>query len=321
VVAFLAELPTGPATVARRVRAIDAAHRGAAHLPPGEAHELDEILRRRQVASRFDAKAVAKALNVIPVGGWPTGIVGRRDAAIVALVCAAGLTRAQVQSLRIGTGQGFPLGGADASHRQHGAPQGQSTGSWDDATALLASMPRTEAAGTEAAGTEAAGTCPTCALSRWLRVAAAFEQRGWRAVRAELADYGEVLAGDEGSHDCARVITPPATGRGGGVPLFCAIDRHGAPEIGYPLSTRSITAVVAHRLCAGAEAPVDESWDAGVSEAVGVGGRRAWGVEERQRVAARFAEVEAALDEMEDQAEAIMARVHAAMGDDPEDRK
>lgn len=100
VAAFLSELPAGAATIGRRIRAIDATHRSAGLPAPGAAAELDEALGRRPAPPRFDAKAVARALEAIPVGGSPTGIVGRRDAAIVALVCAGGFTRAQVQGLR-----------------------------------------------------------------------------------------------------------------------------------------------------------------------------------------------------------------------------
>lgn len=303
VVAFLAELPTGPATVARRVRAIDAAHRGAAHLPPGEAHELDEILGRRQVAPRFDAEAVAKALKAIPVGGWPTGIVGRRDAAIVALVCAAGLTRAQVQALRTGTGHCAPCD-------QRSVQSGRSAADREEPTAILASIARTETA----------GSCPACALSRWLHVAAGLERSGWRTVRAELADLGEVPAGAETAHDCAQLLAWPPTNGHGGLPLFCAIDRHGAPETGWALSTRSITAIVASRLHVADQADGSQWTDAEIHDGiVGAGdGRRQWGTEDRRRAAERFAEVDATLDQMEAEAEAIMARVKAAMGEELE---
>lgn len=172
--AFRAEIIAGPATIARRVRAIDAAHTAAGFPAPAKTAKL--------VASpgclpppRFDQDLVARALEVIPVGGWPVGIVGRRDAAIVALVCTGGLTRAEVHALR-----------TDATP-----------------TPLLAGIPKTEAP----------GPCPACALSRWLRVANDLERCGWLAVRAVLSDYGEVPAGDEASHDCARSLTTIAASR------------------------------------------------------------------------------------------------------------
>lgn len=137
-------------------------------------------------------------------------------------------------------------------------------------------------------------------------------------MRAELADYGEVPAGGEGSHDCDRVIAPPARGEGKEVRLFCAIDHHGVPETGYPLSTRSITTIVAGRLHPpGEQALADERQRAGTETSRAAGGRR-WGVEDRRRVAERFTAVEAVLDgmEAEAEAEAILAKVRIAMGDE-----
>lgn len=273
VVAFVAEVPVGAATTARRVRAIDAAHRAAGLHPPGAARELDETLGRHPVPSRFDADMVARALEAIPVGGWPAGIVGRRDAAIVALICSVGLTRAQLQTLRTGPGQHLPLGSRTGSQRPSGS--GAVEGGTERAcpTQLLGSM----------TNTGAPGACPACALSRWLRVAAQLEDRGWRAVRAELADYGEVTAGDERTHDCTHAL-PAGSGSGQGVLLFCAIDRHGIPETGYPLSTRSITAIVAGRLRTGEQTPAGDGQPAAaVPAAPAAPGDRQWRAEDRRQ--------------------------------------
>lgn len=307
VTAFLAELPAGPTTVARRLRAIDTAHRKAGLVAPGDAYELDEALGRHPASSRFDASVVARALEVITVGGWPAGIVGRRDAAVVALVCSAGLTRAQVQDLRTMAAPELPLGSIPAQQVEGSGRTAASAGDGGDPLGLLRRM----------AKTEAPGSCPACALSRWLHVAAHLEQHGWRSVRAELADYGEIPAAEERTHDCAQPFAWPTT-RGGGSPLFVGIDRHGAPENGYALSSRSITAIVAGRLSGGADTRQADRWGAKVDEGVTaarVGERRPWGPEERRRAAARFVEVEATLDDIESGAEAILARVHAAMGD------
>lgn len=285
VAAFLTELPIGTATAARRVRAIDAAHAAAGLPGPGGRAELDALLGRTPAPPRFEADLVARALGAIPVGGWPAGIVGRRDGAIVALICSAGLTRAQVQALR-------------------------------SATSDVGSLPGRLGLGEEDAD---AGACSACALTRWLRVAERVERDGWRAVRAELADYGEVPAGEENTHDCARPLSWSSdSGAGRGSPLFCPIDRHGAPESGYPLSRRSITAIVASRLSF-AEADVDARTAAGpdrdVQESQALGDHD-WGVEQRRQAAERFAEIEAVLDEAEAHAEAILARVQAAMAPD-----
>ena len=314
VAAFLAELPAGPVTLARRVRAIDAVHAGAGLPRPGDTRELDEILGRRPGRPRFEPDLVARALEAIPVGGWPVGIVGRRDAAIVALICVAGLTRAQVQALHTGASGDLPLGSLSAP--QHAAPQGEDTAllgqrreEGGPARRLLETTPRAEAP----------GACPACALSRWLRVAHRLEQVGWRAVRVGLADYGEVPAGEVAVHDCAQPVAWPTTARSGGAPLFCAIDGHGAPETGWAISTRSITTIVAERLAfaegtdpepAAMPGPVrPSSPPEGVSD-------HDWGVAQRRAADERFAQMEATLDEAEEHAEALLARVHAAMGEE-----
>jgi hypothetical protein len=89
---FLVEVPASPAVARRRLRAIDAAHVALGFCAPSS--------RLKPPASRFEAELVAATLGCIPIGGWPAGIVGRRDAALVALICVDGLTRRQVRALR-----------------------------------------------------------------------------------------------------------------------------------------------------------------------------------------------------------------------------
>jgi len=102
------------------------------------------------------------------------------------------------------------------------------------------------------------GACAACAASRWLRAHALLASRGWRYVRDELADMGEVAAGTEEAHDCDWPVPwPEGTDRR--VPLFSAVDRHGGLELRLPLSVRSISAIVKQRLATGedgAAAPV-----------------------------------------------------------------
>jgi hypothetical protein len=89
---FLVEVAASSAVARRRLRAIDAAHVALGFAAPSE--RLDPPV------SRFDPGLVVATLGCIPVGGWPAGIVGRRDAALVALICSGGLTRRQVRALR-----------------------------------------------------------------------------------------------------------------------------------------------------------------------------------------------------------------------------
>jgi len=211
ILAFLGELPAGPATVRRRILAVDAAHRRAGYPPPSASHAFDALLRPPRPA-RFDPHLVAAALAIIPIGGWPVGIVGRRDAAVVALICTAGLTRRQIRALRTSpsTTQG--------EEQRRAGTVGEST------------LPAVSA-------TEHPGPCPACALTRWQWVATATAAGGWRTVRNHLADLGEITAGDETFHDCTRPAgdpdlpddedgwVPGQVGRGSGdgppAPLFC----------------------------------------------------------------------------------------------------
>jgi len=301
VLAFLAELPAGPVTLRRRLLAVDAAHRHAGYPPPSAAPAFDALLRPPRPA-RFDPELVAAALSAIPVGGWPAGIVGRRDAALVTLVCCAGLTRRQVQALRT-----LPAGLGDG-------PAARPVGEW---------------APPAVAPTVDPGTCPACALTRWQWVATTTARAGWRTVRNHLADLGEDLAGSGTFHDCTRGVyaadvtedkqwvgSQPATNEP--APLFCAIDRHGTPQTGYPLSTRSITTVVAARLATAARAdrlPV-------TSTTARVDARATWGsddharvIAERQAATERLASFEADLDEADAYAEAVLARLDAELTD------
>lgn len=298
ILAFLAELTAGPATIRRRLQAVDAAHRNAGYPPPSAGPPFDALLRPPRPA-RFDPALVAAALAIIPIGGWPVGIVGRRDAALVALVCSAGLTRRQIQALRTS-----PAGSSDV-------PGTGPVGEWTPPAI---------------APTDDPGPCPACALTRWQWAAATTATAGWRTVRNVLADLGEDTANSESSHDCARTAgsadvtdddqgarRPPAIN--GPVPLFCAIDRHGTPQTGYPLSTRSITAIVAGRLAA-AHAGLQRVTDAPNPAVM----RAAWASDDHARVVAdrhaateRLASFEADLDEADAYAEAVMQRLDAAL--------
>ena len=94
---FLLEVPVSPAAARRRLRAIDAAHLALASSCP-----------QRALILRHPASSPAwwpPPWRLIPVGGWPAGIVGRRDAALVALICVGGLTRRQVRTLCPASGQ------------------------------------------------------------------------------------------------------------------------------------------------------------------------------------------------------------------------
>jgi len=121
---------------------------------------------RTGTAADRGATPLARALRSAPIGGWPAGLVGRRDAAIVALMCTAGLSRDQVRRLR----------GLDVA--------------WAAGRLNIGSSP---------------GSCPRCALTRryraWLLVAVA----GWRRARVRIEELGAALAQDTAEHDCSEL--------------------------------------------------------------------------------------------------------------------
>lgn len=300
VLAYLEELPAGPTTLRRRLLAVDAAHRHVGYPPPSASPAFDALLRPTRPA-RFDPELVAAALAVIPVGGWPAGIVGRRDAALITVICTAGLTRRQTQALYSPPVQETdqPPGGSGSS--------------------AMTGFPAVAAAGHP-------GVCPACAVTRWQRVTTATITVGWRAVRAHLAALGEITASDETSHDCTRPFgelgltdedgrssrhtTPTAESRPG--PLFCAIDRHGTPQTGYPLSTRTITTIVAARLAmAGSVEAATTGQDRPGAAATWGSDDHARAIAVRHAATARLARLEADLDGADAYAEAILARLEA----------
>ena len=88
--AFFADLPAATSTRSRRRRELEAA--GVA--PP----------RPHPDAASRDMSDLCTALRAIPVGGWLDGLVGRRDAALLALSLAGGLRRPQLRELVVGGG-------------------------------------------------------------------------------------------------------------------------------------------------------------------------------------------------------------------------
>jgi hypothetical protein len=270
--AFLDDLPAGPATISRRVRSIDTVHLRAGHPPPGAAPALDQRLRPER-PPRFDPDQVAAALANIPVGGWPVGIIGRRDAAIVALVCSAGMTRRHIRNLR---------------------------------TATAATVPALAAA-------DEPGGCPACALSRWTEIHYLIAAHGWRQAREYLADLGEIAADDETSHHCTQPAEPATSEPGRPGPLFSPIDRHGAPDPTWPLSTRTITTIATTRLTATGRRP----WEAEVSEPARRGEwddtDRARVTAQRDQAAARLAELDTDLDQADAYAEEILRHLNEAL--------
>jgi hypothetical protein len=283
-IAFLADAPAPRAVALRRVRAVDAMHRAAGFEPPGRDEAVRVLLATGPHPPRYDPEQVARALSAAVIGNWPVGLVGRRDAALVAMACLGGYSHRQLAAMR--TDEALVAG----------TPE------------LLARLGRAEGP----------GPCPACAASRWLRVQARLASHGWRQVRDELADLGEVTAGTEEHHDCNWPVPwPEALDRR--VPLFSAIDHHGGLELRLPLSARSMSAIVKERLAAGedgtpAPRPVPQP-----ASGRSVPDRQEAEARRRQALA-HLAALDDLVDEAGTMAEAVLARFEAEFGRDAPSR-
>ncbi len=271
---FLVEVPADGPLAKRRIRAVDAMHAAAGFEPPGRDGAVRALIVPQVPPSppRHDRGMVAKALTGAVIGNWPAGLVGRRDAALVAMVCAGGYSRRELRSMRVNAG-------------------------------LLASIPSALARVPRA---EAPVPGPACALSRWLRVHAFMAAHGWRELRNELADMGEVTAGSREDHDCEQPLAWPRQLDGG--PLFMAVDHRGGLELRLALSKRSVTAIVgAHLADSGEGSGQDE-------QARVVGGLTpAYSVEEaiamRRASLVRLEELDRLVDHVDAMAEAVLAGI------------
>ncbi|MDN5750265.1 MAG: hypothetical protein L0H64_17435 [Pseudonocardia sp.] len=98
--AFIAEHPATPGTQRRRMSAINYAHTSA-HLPaPGRSEPIRALLDARRAARAARLRETVDAVvAALPVSGWPHGLFGRRDGALLTLA-AAGMTYAAIAGLR-----------------------------------------------------------------------------------------------------------------------------------------------------------------------------------------------------------------------------
>ncbi|WP_280405274.1 recombinase [Nocardia brasiliensis] len=128
---YLAAAPAAPSTQRGRLSAINWAHRNAGFPAPGRAPRLRESLNSARAARTTRLHGLIEAvLPNLPIWGWPAGLFGRRDAALLHLTRSglpfpliAGLTRGEVtigtDHVEIGTG---PLVVLHASDDPAGCP-------------------------------------------------------------------------------------------------------------------------------------------------------------------------------------------------------
>ncbi|SDO66958.1 hypothetical protein SAMN04515671_1650 [Nakamurella panacisegetis] len=220
-VAFLQENRAAPHTHRRRVTAINRIHLEHGHQPPGADPAVRDWLTQQlgqpERADRRPVRAVVdEAIARIPVGGWPTGLFGRRDALLVLLRHRAGLTHRQLADL---TSNDLTI---DVDQCLHiGIGGGQVLAPADDPA-----------------------VCPACIWRRWrtlLRLATRYTTTG------RLAELLGPAEASPSTHACQR-----PSKRGGPtqpVPVFPPIDRWGSVPLPLrPTTIRSSIALTGQHL-------------------------------------------------------------------------
>ncbi|WP_295701492.1 hypothetical protein, partial [Lapillicoccus sp.] len=213
VTAFLNDIPAGPSTQRRRVRAIRNAHVTAGHLSPADPRRTAPTLDPADPPADPAGAAVRsgagwltpeQALTHLPVDLWPHGLHARRDAVLLLLL--GPLRHTKVQALHA-TARTYPLPGI---------------GTTDLTTAA---DPR---------------TCPACVLTRWLTVLTATTLGGRFA--AEEVVVGSRRGGPRGGHDCLDDVEDGWQR----YPLLPSIDQHGWIS-DTALTPRSLAAIISGR--------------------------------------------------------------------------
>ncbi|WP_226435556.1 hypothetical protein [Rhodococcus yananensis] len=97
---FLAEHPATASTLRARVTAINWHHDHAGLSAPGRSDTLRDLLdERRADRLRHAGELIRQQIPQLPTDGWPQGLFGRRDAALL-LIAAAGMPLQQITRLQ-----------------------------------------------------------------------------------------------------------------------------------------------------------------------------------------------------------------------------
>jgi len=275
---FLAALPARPATVARRVRAIAAAHRRAGHLltrpDTGPAASRPAAAPRRPDPALMIAACATR--------GWPVGLSGRRDAFLIVLTESLGYTPRAARGLRAG----------DITVPTTG-PAGEAVPWLAGRAVPSCGDPR---------------GCPACAVVRWLDILGVADGLGRGSARTALA------AADAPTPASPHQHTPrePARWRAAAV-LLPAVDRHGWLDDYRPISTRTIRARLG--LASGRAGPDGLPGEPPDTPPAAVNPAALSSATGPARVAPELEEVLTLLDDLAEDADALNTRIQALLDD------
>lgn len=199
---------------------------------------------RQQRPIRPDQVTAARALTQIQTHQYPTGLHGRRDAWLITTHLILGFTRRQATRLRVAdvSFSQLPVRVRPVFRPVTSVLSAESPVTLSDTLVGALSAPLSaeiSILGVPVPYTTDPACCPSCAVTRWLRVITP-ATNGWRSeVRALLNEP------DDERHDCGKPLDNSwQTVR----TLLPAIDRHGWVAARGPMTLRAVTATVTGRL-------------------------------------------------------------------------
>ncbi|MBP2371727.1 hypothetical protein [Pseudonocardia parietis] len=165
-----------PATMARRLAAIAAAHRDAGHPSPTRDPAVGAVLtgiKRTRAHTTHQMRPlllddVRTLLSGMEYGTWPGGLTAARDAVVLLAGFAGALRRGELAALTVGDLTFHPADGLHVRIRSSKTDQ--------DARGATIVLPYGRYA----------GTCPPCAVLRWLRLLEAAPRGRATLMRAVL---------------------------------------------------------------------------------------------------------------------------------------
>lgn len=227
-----------PATLTRWVSSINAMHRAAGHPAPGESQTVRDVLsairrgrskppRRMRALTLDPLRTVLSAINT---DGWPTGVAGRRDYALLLIGMAGAFRRSEL----VGHTTDLVTWVPDQGGITIGLPQSKGD---QEARGLTKFIPF---------GVNPS-TCGPCAYARWLQVLDAARSNPERPrpaiMRVALTEIGE-------DHICqgSRPLPNWVCADGPAIPVFVPINRHGDITLDRAMSGQAVYDVVRRRL-------------------------------------------------------------------------
>ena len=213
VLAFLADCPGAPASLRRRVAAIDHHHARAGYPRPGESMVVRAALDR-PTGGPFqptERGAVHAALRGLPSHGWTQGMFGRRDRALLVLSQLAGVPYTHLARLTA----------RDVTVHDGMCTIVSPAGTWSLRPADDGLL------------------CGPCAVTRWLRVLDLAVTRPSPRVLARAVKAAPPVT-DHSPHQCRSTRSPAEATRS--APLLPPIDQWGyLPFPLQPLSPHSLS--------------------------------------------------------------------------------